>query len=49
MFIVSDIYFYFMLSLSDQKHAHVIDAFYSHSRYLGDLLYIDNNLFRKHG
>ena len=36
-----------MLSLSDDKQADIIDAFYTTSRYLGDILntnnvYIDN-------
>ena len=34
-----------MLSLSDNNQSEVIDAFNSTSRYLGDLLNIDNNFF----
>ena len=32
----------FMMSLSDDKHADVIDAFYNTSRYLDDILNINN-------
>ena len=35
----------FMTSLSDVKHAEIIEAFNSTSRYLGDLLNIDNPYF----
>ena len=35
----------FMLSLSDDNQSEVIEAFNSTSRYLDDLLNIDNNLF----
>ena len=35
----------FMLSLSEDNQSDVIDAFNSASRYLGDLLNIDNNFF----
>ena len=35
----------FMLSLSDANQSEVIEAFNSTSRYLDDLLNIDNNLF----
>ena len=35
----------FMLSLSDNNQANVVDAFYSTSRYLDDLLNIDNPFF----
>ena len=35
----------FMLSLSDDHQAEVIEAFNSASRYLDDLLNIDNNFF----
>ena len=34
-----------MLSLSDDNQSEVIEAFYSTSRYLDDLLNIDNNFF----
>ena len=34
-----------MLSVSDDNQSEVIDAFNSTSRYLDDLLNIDNNLF----
>ena len=34
-----------MLSLSDENQSGVIEAFNSTSRYLGDLLNIDNNFF----
>ena len=34
-----------MLSFSDDNHSEVIEAFNSTSRYLDDLLNIDNNLF----
>ena len=34
-----------MLSLSDDNQAEVIEAFYSTSRYLDDLLNIDNTFF----
>ena len=34
-----------MLSLSDNNQADVIEAFNSTSRYLDDLLYIDNPYF----
>ena len=35
----------FMLSLSEDTQSDVIEAFYSTSRYLDDLLNIDNNFF----
>ena len=35
----------FMLSLSDDNQSEVIEAFNSTSRYLDDLLNIDNNFF----
>ena len=35
----------FMLSLSDDKQSEVIEALHSTSRYLDDLLNIDNNFF----
>ena len=35
----------FMVSLSDDKQADTIDAFNTTSRYLDDILNIDNNLF----
>ena len=35
----------FMLSLSDNNQADVVEAFNSTSRYLDDLLYIDNPYF----
>ena len=35
----------FMLSLSDDNQSEVIEAFNSTSRYLGDLLNIDNTFF----
>ena len=34
-----------MLSLSDDNQSEVIEAFYSTSRYLDDLLTIDNTFF----
>ena len=36
---------YFMLSLSDNNHADVVEAFNSTYRYLDDLLNIDNPYF----
>ena len=36
---------YFMLSLSNANQSDIIDAFISTSRYLDDLLNIDNNFF----
>ena len=38
---------YFMLSLSDNNQADVVDAFNSTSRYLDDLLNIDNPFFEQ--
>ena len=35
----------FMISLSEEKHSDVIEAFSWTSRYLNDLLSIDNNYF----
>ena len=35
----------FMMSFSEEKQSNVIDAFSSTSRYLDDLLNIDNNYF----
>ena len=35
----------FMLSLSEDNHPDVIEAFNSTSRYLDDLMNIDNNFF----
>ena len=35
----------FMLSLSEENQSHVIEAFNSTSRYLDDLLNMDNNVF----
>ena len=48
--IVADLFLFcyerdFMLSLSDDNQSDVIEAFNSTSRYLNDLLNIDNNLF----
>ena len=37
----------FMVSLSDYKQADIIDAFYNTSRYLDDILNINNNYFYK--
>ena len=37
----------FMLSLSDNNQADIIEAFNSTSRYLDDLLYIDNPYFER--
>ena len=37
----------FMLSLSDNNQADVVEAFNSISRYLDDLLYIDNSYFEQ--
>ena len=37
----------FMLSLSDNNQTDIIEAFNSTSRYLDDLLYIDNPYFEK--
>ena len=37
----------FMLSLSDNNQADIIEAFYSTSRYLDDLLNIENPYFDK--
>ena len=37
----------FMLSLSDNNQTDIIEAFYSTSRYLDDLLYIDNPYFEQ--
>ena len=37
----------FMLSLSDNNQADIIEAFYSTSRYLDDLLNIDNPYLNK--
>ena len=34
-----------MLSLSEEKQSEVVEAFSSRSRYLDDLLNIDNNFF----
>ena len=39
----------FMLSLPDNYQADVDEAFNSTSRYLDDLLNIDNSLFEKNG
>ena len=39
----------FMLSLSEDNQSNVIEAFNSTSRYLDDLLNIDNNLFDSMG
>ena len=36
-----------MLSLSDNNHAYVFEAFNSTSRYLGDVLNIDNPYFKQ--
>ena len=36
-----------MLSISDKKQANVIEAFISTSRYLDELLYIDNPYFEQ--
>ena len=38
---------YFMLSLSDNNQTDIIEAFNSSSRYLGDLLNIDNPYFEQ--
>ena len=35
----------FMMSLSDDKEANIIDAFDTTSRYLDDILFIDNVYF----
>ena len=48
--LVADLFLYcyerdFMLSLSDDNQSEVIEAFTSTSRYLDDLLKIDNNFF----
>ena len=48
--LVADMFMYcyerdFMLSLSDDNQSEVIDAFNFTSRYLEDLLNIDNNIF----
>ena len=50
--LVADLYFFlffyerdFMLSLSEDNQSGVIEAFNSTSRYLDDLLSIDNNFF----
>ena len=37
----------FMLSLSDNNQANIIEAFNSTSRYLDDLLYVDNPYFEQ--
>ena len=37
----------FMLSLSDNNQTYIIEAFNSTSRYLGDLLNIDNTYFEQ--
>ena len=39
----------FMLSLSEENQSGVIEAFNSTSRYLDDLLNIDNNFNKQHG
>ena len=39
----------FMMSLSDDKQANVIDAFYTKSRYLDDILNINNVYFDRGG
>ena len=49
-FLVADLFLFcyerdFMLSLSDANQSEVIKAFNSTSRYLDDLLNIDNNFF----
>ena len=38
-------YLFFMMSLSEESHYEVIEAFSSMSRYLDDLLDIDNKYF----
>ena len=38
-----------MSSLSDYNQADIVEAFKSTSRYLGDLLYIDNPYFERMG
>ena len=48
--LVADLFLFFferdfLLSVSDDNQSEVIDAFNSTSRYLDDLLNIDNNLF----
>ena len=35
--------------MKENKNAEIIEAFYSMSRYLDDLLNIDNNLFWRYG
>ena len=48
--LVADLCFFcyegdFMMSLSEEKQSEIIEAFSSTSRYLDDLLNIDNNYF----
>ena len=52
--LVADLFLYcyemdFMLSLSEDNQSDVIEAFNSTSRYLDDLLNIDNNFFDSMG
>ena len=52
--LVADLYMFcyeidFMMSLSDDKQANVIDLFNTTSRYLDDILNINNVYFDKNG
>ena len=49
--LIADVFFYyvrdFMISLSDDKQTNIIDAFNTTSRYLNDILDINNDYFDK--